>query len=623
MESPTQPLTLPVRRYSIDQFMLTVRMSGISFSYDESEILVTSNRSGVFNAYSIPVNGGSPRQLTFSTDESIKTVSYFPQDRRILYVRDKGGTENRHLCVGEEDGSEVELTQGETVKGGFQGWSADGRYFYCSTDERTHKYLDVYRVDARTYEKHLIFRNHDGYLPAGVSPEGQYLFLVKYDGFANSYLYLYQVESSTLQLVTPHQGNVYYLPLYLDSECQYLHYRAFESEDEAIEYRYHIKTGAHEEWRRRPATFRQFIISESRSLQALITDEKESSTLILEACSTNTRIPLGTLPEGNVTSVAISKSDRWLAFYVNGDRDPGELYVYDLSSRQLSNLTNNVNPDISREDLVESEVVSFESFDGMNIPCLLWKPHGASAQQKVPGLIWVHGGPLGQFRKGYAGAVQFLVNHGYAVFAVNHRGSAGYGRAFMDAADGKQGREPLWDCVVAKRYLATLDFVDPACIGIMGGSFGGYMTLAALAFHPEEFEVGVAICGVSNLVRHLEAKLKDPHAGRIYLQKIGDPVKDKAKLEDVSPALHAERIIKPLMVVHGARDPRAYKIESEDIVNSVRANGGIVEYLEFDDEAHGFRKRANSVKAYQAILTFLDRYLSASHSLPSARAALA
>ena len=136
------------------------------------------------------------------------------------------------------------------------------------------------------------------------------------------------------------------------------------------------------------------------------------------------------------------------------------------------------------------------------------------------------------------------------------------------------------------------------------------MALAALAFHPHEFEVGIAICGVSNLVRHLEAKLEQPQTARIYLQKIGDPVKDKAKLEAVSPALHAECIVKPLMVLHGAKDPRASKIESEDIVARVKANGGVVEYLEFDDEAHGFRKRTNSIRAYQAILDFLDKYLS-------------
>src|SRR2546423_4118250 len=143
-----QPATVPVRRYSVEQFMMAVRMSGISFSHDENEILVTSNRTGVFNAYSIPIRGGPQRQLTFSTAEAIKSLSYFPQDKRILYVRDKGGNESRHLCVREEQGAEVVLTRGERVRSALQGWTADGCSFYCSTDERTHKYLDLYRVDA-------------------------------------------------------------------------------------------------------------------------------------------------------------------------------------------------------------------------------------------------------------------------------------------------------------------------------------------------------------------------------------------------------------------------------------------------------------------------------------------
>jgi protease II len=589
--------------------MLTVRMSGISFSHDEREILVTSNQSSVFNAYAVPIDGGAAKQLTFSTDESIRALSFFPEDRRFLYVRDKGGVESRHFCVGEVDGREVELTPSSCVRSGLHGWSADNHYFYCSTDERrTHK-LDLYRVDAQTYERCLIFRNDGGYIPAAASPDGNYICLIKYEGLTESSLFLYSLDSNSLHLITPATPAACYLPLYFQDTGRYLYYRALECEDEVIEYRYELSTGERQESERRLTNFRQIIISDSRRYRAVINDDGEVSTITLHDYSTNTPVPLQSLPEGNITSAAISKSDRWLAFYVNGDRDPTELYVYDLWTHRSVRLTNNIHLEINREDLVESTVSSFDSFDGMSVPCLLWKPHEASADNKVPGLIWVHGGPMGQVRKGYAGAVQFLVNHGYAVFAVNHRGSTGYGRAFQDAADGKQGREPLWDCIEAKRYLAKLDYIDPERIGIIGGSFGGYMALAALTFHPQEFAAGVAICGVSNLVRHLEFKLKQPHAAFVYLKKIGDPVKDRERLEAVSPALHAEQICKPLMVLHGAKDPRALKIESDDIVNAVRAVGGIVEYVEFDDEAHGFRKRANSVRAYQAILTFLDKYL--------------
>ena len=610
MESAKRRATMPVRHYSIDEFMHTTRMAGICFSHDEQEILVTSNRTGVSNAFSIAVPAGLPRQLTFSTDEAIRAVSFFPNDRRIIYLRDKGGVENTHLCIRECDGTEVELTHGERVKSAFIGWSADGKHFYCTANECGHSYGDAYRVNAQTYDRSLIFRNNDNYIIARVSPNGEYLSLVKYEGLDNSDLYIFHLPSNVLTLITPTHGNIRFMPLYFDSNSESFYYRARENEDKAVEYRYDLKTGAHYECERHSATYRQIIISESTRYRALISDEKETSSLSLQNSVTHTTVPLPGLPQGTVVSAAISKSDRYLAFYVNGDRDPTELYIYDLSRRQISKLTNNVNPSINRAHLVESAIVSFESFDGMHIPCLLWKPHEASRERRVPALIWVHGGPIGQVRKGYAGAVQFLVNHEYAVLAVNHRGSQGYGREFLDAADRKQGREPLWDCIEARRYVANYDYIDANRIGIIGGSFGGYMAMAALTFHPDEFAVGVAICGVSNLVRHVEAKLKQPQVAQIYLQKIGDPIKDRAMLESVSPALHADRIKNPLMVLHGAKDPRAFRVESEDIVNAIRSNGGIVEYLEFSDEAHGFRKRTNSIRAYQAILEFLDRYLS-------------
>src|SRR6185369_10809300 len=211
--------------------------------------------------------------------------------------------------------------------------------------------------------------------------------------------------------------------------------------------------------------------------------------------------------------------------------------------------------------------------------------------------------------KGYAAAVQFLVNHGYVVLGVNHRGSSGFGKAFEAAADRKQGREPLWDCVEAKRYLGTIEYVDDSRIGIIGGSFGAYMTLAGLAFHSEEFAAGVAISGVSNWIRAWKSLAPGSHTRKLYYEKLGDPDADEDLLRAISPAFHADRITKPLMVIQGAKDPRVLRVESDDIVAAVRRCGGTVEYLLLEDEAHGFRKRTNAVRAYQAILEFLDRNL--------------
>jgi dipeptidyl aminopeptidase/acylaminoacyl peptidase len=275
--------------------------------------------------------------------------------------------------------------------------------------------------------------------------------------------------------------------------------------------------------------------------------------------------------------------------------------------------------EIDPEDLVDSEVVRFKSFDGMVIPSIYYKPHQATAANKVPALVWVHGGPGDQTRKGYSATIQYLVNHGYAVLGINNRGSSGYGKTFYTADDRKHGKEPLWDCVEGKKYLASLPYVDGGRIGIIGGSYGGYMVLAALAYKPEEFAVGVDIFGVANWLRTIESIPKWWESFRIALyQELGDPEKDREMLRQISPVFHADKIRRPLLVLQGANDPRVLKAESDDIVAAVKKNGVPVEYIVFPDEGHGFTKKKNQIEGYGAILKFLDKYLKGA---PAARAA--
>ena len=273
-------------------------------------------------------------------------------------------------------------------------------------------------------------------------------------------------------------------------------------------------------------------------------------------------------------------------------------------------MTESLNPEINAADLVDSRVVRYKSFDGTEIPAILYQPQGATAQAKVPAIVRVHGGPGGQARMPYSAGVQFLVNHGYAVLDVNNRGSSGYGKTFFKADDQKHGREPLWDCVEAKKYLQTLDYVDGKKIGIMGGSYGGYMVLAALAFKPEEFNAGVDIFGVSNWVRTLQSIPPYWEAERKSLYaEIGDPNTQLDMLREISPLFHADKITKPLLVLQGANDPRVIKPESDEIVEAIKKKKGVVEYVVFDNEGHGFTKKANEIRGNKAILDFLDKYL--------------
>jgi dipeptidyl aminopeptidase/acylaminoacyl peptidase len=310
--------------------------------------------------------------------------------------------------------------------------------------------------------------------------------------------------------------------------------------------------------------------------------------------------------------VAISRDEKRMAIALSGDRSPTNLYAAKVGSSEATSLTHSLSKEIDPADLVESEVMRFKTTDGLTIPSIFFRPHQASAAHKVPALVWVHGGPGGQTRKGYSALIQYLVNHGYAVLGINNRGSSGYGQKFYTADDRKHGHEPLRDCVEAKDFLGRLPYIDSGRIGIIGGSYGGYMVLAALAFEPEAFTLGVDIFGVSNWLRTLASIPPYWEAQRLALyQEIGDPVKDREMLRAISPVFHADKIRRPLMVLQGKNDPRVIKPESDDIVAAVKAAGIPVEYIVFGDEGHGFTKKKNQIEGYRAILHFIDTNMGA------------
>ena len=322
------------------------------------------------------------------------------------------------------------------------------------------------------------------------------------------------------------------------------------------------------------------------------------------------RIWLPALPEGLITSARISKNERLMLFHLRDSRSSSNLFVYDFNTQQYRQLTDTMNPEIDRENLVEARVVRYSSFDGLDIPAIYYEPHGIGSGEKIPAMIWVHGGPGGQSRVSYSPLIQYLVNHGYAVLAVNNRGSSGYGKTFYKMDDLKHGDVDLSDCVEAKKFLAATGRIDSDRIGIIGGSYGGYMVLAGLTFRPEAFAVGVDLFGISNWVRTLESMPVWWEARREALFKeLGHPERDRDKLIAKSPLFHAGNIVKPLMVLQGANDPRVIQVESDEIVEAVQNNGVPVEYIVFDDEGHGFRKKENQIKANRAILQFLDTYL--------------
>ena len=612
-----------VPEYAIEDFMANTAYAGASFAADGKSILVSSDQTGIFNAFSIPIDGSAPTALTQSTVDSVMVQSHFPGDERFLYQSDQGGNELDHLYVRERDGSATDLTPGEKLKATFAGWARDEKSFFVVTNERDPRYFDLYEYAVDGYARTMLYKNESGFQPGPVSPDRRYVAVVEVHTETDTDIHLVDRKTGQSRVLTAHTEEMFNDPETFSLDGKWLYYLSDEASDFRYLVRMDLATGKREvvekpDWDVEGAGFSRL----GKWLWIAINAEARTELRLYDA-ATMQPVKLPTLPDAAITSVRFSPDETLAAFYVNGSRQPNDLYLLELASGKARPLTRSLNAKIDPDHLVNGEPVRFPSFDNVQVPGILYKPHAASGDKPVPGLVWVHGGPGGQSRRTYSGLVQYLVNHGYAVYAINNRGSSGYGRTFFKMDDRRHGDADLGDCVHSKKMLAATGYVDPNRIGIIGGSYGGYMVLAALAYRPQEFAVGVDIFGVSNWVRTLQSIPPYWESFRKALYKeLGDPAVDEAYLRKISPLFHASNIRKPLLVLQGANDPRVLKVESDEIVEAVKANGVPVEYVVFDDEGHGFRKKENQNRGYSAILTFLDQRLKAT-SLPPEPPALA
>ncbi len=603
--------TRDVAEYSIEEFLETTNYFGGTFSPDKSKVLVSSDHSGIYNAYSFPVDGSDPTALTESDTDSILVRSYFPTDERFVYSSDQGGNELSHIYVRELDGTVRDITPGEGLRARFEGWAADDGSFFVTTNERNPKLFDLYEVATDGYERTVLFQNDDGYSVSGVSPDERYVALTKTQTTADSDIYIFDRQAGTPELITAHEGEVSNRPQEFSPDGKSLYYLTDEGSEFAYLVRYDLASGDTDvverpDW---DVSFARFS-KHGKYLVVGINNDARTEIRVFDA-DRMSPVELPDFPDAEITSVSIARDETTMAFYVSSSKSPRDLYIYEIGAKQPRSLTRSLAPEISADDLVDARVVRFESYDGVEVPGILYRPHGVGPDNPAPALVWVHGGPGGQSRAGYSALVQYLVNHGYVVYAINNRGSSGYGKTFLKMDDRKHGEADLGDCIASKRMLVDTGFVDPERIGIIGASYGGYMVLAAMAFEPEAFDVGVDIFGVANWVRTLNniPPWWESFREALYTE-MGNPETDGERLHRISPVFHADKITRPLMVLQGANDPRVLQAESDDMVAAARDNGAEVEYLIFDDEGHGFRKKTNQQRGYKAILEFLDRHLN-------------
>ena len=599
------------KQYSIEQLYENLAVYGSGFNADETKILIGNNSTGIYNVYELNIADTLSKALTSSSKESFFAVSYLPHSSKFLYSADKGGDENSHLYLNSQsDTSTIDLTPWPKSTNSFFGWSADKKSMYVISNNRNPQFFDLWKLDTTSWKPVMIYQNDSGLDPGGISKSERYIALTKSITSDKNELYLFDAKNKKMTRIS-NDNEATWNPMAFEKNDSVMYYTTSDGSEFSYLVKYHINSGKAEKLFEDKWDVAYMSLSENEKFHTIFVNEDGKNKVLLFDHQTNQPINFPEINDGDVLGVDISESEKNLLLTVGSSTSPQNLYVYNVDEKNLKQLTSTLNKEIDQNDLVKAEVVRFKSFDGKEIPAIYYRPMQADEDQKAAALIYVHGGPGGQSRVGFSNSIQFLVNHGYAVLAVNNRGSSGYGKTFykMDNRDHSNG--DLKDCIWGKKWLAQQNYIDSTAIGIYGGSYGGCMVLGALAFHPEEFKVGVDLFGVANWLRTLRSipPYWESYKKALY-EEMGDPYSaDSVRLRNISPLYNYQKINKPLIVFQGANDVRVLPVESDEIVAGVKKNGVPVEYVVFPDEGHGFVKKENQITSAKRTLEFLDKYL--------------
>lgn len=611
-----------VKQYTIEQFYKNTQIGGGAWSPDESKLLVQSNESGIFNLYEINVADGKMTALTQSDSNSIFAIDYLPAASGatgLLYSADQGGNELSHIYYKSDTGV-VDLTPGKEERAGFLGWTADKKAFFYQSNARNPQFMDLYKMNVADWKSTLVFQNDNGLDVTDVSWDEKTIAVMRSVTTSESELYLYDLASKKMTAIHDSVAPGQYWSANFSKDGKTFFYLTDAGKEFTYLAAFDVASGARKTLYEAKWDVMGSYLSENEKYRVISINEDGKNSLRVLENKTMQPVEFPEIKDGDILGLNISPSEKSMRLTVGTSKAPANLYYYSFETKELRKLTNTLSRELDENDLVSAEVVRYKSFDGLEIPAIYYKPLMASKDSLSPALVWVHGGPGGQSRVGYSAFIQYLVNHGYAVLAVNNRGSSGYGKTFFKLDNQNHGDKDLKDCIWGKKWLQSQDYIDSSKIGIVGGSYGGYMTMAAMTFTPGEFKVGVNLFGVTNWLRTLKSipPYWESFKKALY-DEMGDPTTaDSVRLYNISPLFHAKNVKDPIMVLQGANDPRVLQVESDEIVAAVKANNVVAEYVIFPDEGHGFVKKENEIKAYGQVLTFLDKYLRKVEAAPVA-----
>ena len=600
---------------SIEKLYMTRQVGGATWSPNGRTLAFVSNLSGRNNIWLVPSDGGWPMQLTVS-DQRQSNPTWSPNDKWIAYMSDYDGDEQWDIfLVSPKTGQVVNLTNTREISEESPTWSPDGRYLaYIVKPKASSVFeIDVYDTVMREV-KRLTTGTAKGRMNVAPiwSSDGNFIvYTQEQSKGTDSNVFGVEVASAQSTLLTPHDGEHTYSATDVspDGKSVLITSNAGDGYDnvgllDIASKKIHWLT--QDKWEISGESFSP----DGKFLTYSANVDGNTDVYIYDVATGKRRalpLPKGVNYVTGRTSPFTRDNSR-LLYYHTGPTAPGDLWIYDLADSKSDQLTHSLVGGVRSEDMVEPYLVHYPSKDGKwTISAFVYVPYNLPRNGEHPAIVFVHGGPTAQTMNTFNRFVQYMANQGYIVIAPNYRGSTGYGKEFQQANLFDMGGGDLQDVLGAADWIKQTGYVDPKKLILMGGSYGGYMTMMGVTKAPEVWAAGVPIVPFVNWFTEIQNE--DPVLQQSDLATMGDPEKNKALYEDRSPINFVDRIKAPLYLLAGGNDPRCPKSEAQQVVDAVKKRGGVVEYKVYENEGHGFARVENQIDAYKRVADFLKAHV--------------
>ncbi len=610
MDSSGEAFQMSHSKYSFDRYSSIRTAYCPSFSPDNRLVAFVSDITGVPQVWACTPETGVIDQLTLFNDR-VSSAHFSPKLSNIIFAMDPGGSERHQLWTLDVRKLEAKkLTLRDDRIYNFGEFSPSGDRFCYASNERDERFFDIYTYGLDDQDSRLLYENDGTNYAVDWLSRGQ-LVIGRANTNLDTDLYLLDTGAGEPKLLTPHDEEASYRYAGCGPDEKELYVITNYNDEIAQPARIDTGTGEIEIFARDKWDAIGGKISPNGKLLAYFRNVNGASQLHIYNVEGNEDVRVENLPLGALEApllvdyelLAWDSDSRFLTFSFQGPRHNLNLWLYDSRSGSVRQLTFAPKAGIPQESLIEPAMERYTSFDGLEIPVLVYTPPESTGP--LPTVIYVHGGPESQETARFNVAIQYFVNQGLLVLAPNVRGSTGYGKRWVHLDDVERRLDAVRDLEFLVKWAVGKKLSKSGKIGIFGGSYGGFMVLSAITEFPDLWAAGIDLVGIANFTTFLEKTAK--WRRHLRAAEYGDPVKHSDLFKRISPIHNVDKIQAPLLVIHGANDPRVPIREAEQIVGRLKELGRHVEYLRFEDEGHGIAKIPNRVKAYTAIGDFLER----------------